>query len=140
MTDKTAPKSDTVADAIPAQQKEALSQAFTASMSSLNDMSGKSKQAVQAVADSGTMAAKTMQTLNTRAMAYSKKAAEEAIAAAKAMATAKTPQEVLQLQTNFAQSAFSAYVAEFTAVSGLLVDSIKQSVAPFQGLTQNKEE
>jgi hypothetical protein len=59
MTDKTAPKSDTVADAIPAQQKEALSQAFTASMSSLNDMSGKSKQAVQAVADSGTMAAKT---------------------------------------------------------------------------------
>jgi hypothetical protein len=133
MIDKTEPT--TGAASALGQQNEAFTAAVTKSMSAFSALSGQSKQGIDAVTVSGAVAAKTAKALNSRAVAYSKKAAEEAIAAATAIAAAKSPQQAIELQTNFAQTAFSAYIAEFTAVSGLLVESFGQSLAPFQGLT-----
>ncbi len=131
MTDKTSPKADRVATSIFDQQKT-FSDAMMQSMNALGDFGGKSKQTADAVQASGALTAKTVQTLNSRAVTYSKKAADEAMTAAKALAAAKTPQQAIELQTSFATTAFNAYVAEFSAVSTLLMDSFNQNLASFK--------
>jgi phasin family protein len=132
MTDKTSPKADAAPASIFDQQKNAFSDAMQRSMGAFGDFGGKSQQTVDAVKASGALTAKTVETLNSRAVAYSKKAADDAMAAAKALAAAKTPQQAIELQTAFATSAFNAYIAEFSAVSGLLVDSFNQNLASFK--------
>jgi phasin family protein len=132
MTEKTSPKIGSAS--VLGQQNEAFTAAVSKSMSAFSEISGKSKQGMEAVTASGSVAAKTAGALNKRAVAYSKKAAEDAMAAAKAIAAAKSPQQAIELQTNFAQAAFSTYVAEFSAISGLLVDSFSETFAPFQGM------
>jgi hypothetical protein len=133
MTDKTSPKAGGAAASIFDQQKT-FSDAMLQSMNALGDFSGKSKQTVDAVKASGALATKTVEALNGRAVAYSKKAADEAMTAAKALAAVKTPQQAIELQTNFATTAFNAYVAEFSAVSSLLLDSFNQNVAAFKAV------
>jgi hypothetical protein len=131
MTDKTSPKAARASASI-FDQKNPFADAMAQSMGPMGDFSGKSKQTVDAVKASGALTAKTVETLNSRAVAYSKKAADEAMAAAKALATAKTPQQAIELQTAFATTAFNAYIAEFSAVSTLLIDAFNQNIASFK--------
>jgi phasin family protein len=63
-------------------------------------------------------------------VAYSKSAFETQVGAAKALATAKTPQELFELQTAFAKSAFETYVSEFGKMSETFQASIKASFLP----------
>ena len=65
---------------------------------------------------------------------HSKKNLEAAVAsvsaAAKALATAKTPQELFELQTTFAKSAFETYVSELGKMSETFQASVKASFLP----------
>jgi len=63
-------------------------------------------------------------------MAYSKKALEGQVAAAKSLTGAKSVQEVVELQTAFAKSAFEAYIAEMTKASETVSASVKESFQP----------
>jgi len=61
---------------------------------------------------------------------HSKKNLEAHVAAAKGLAAAKSVQEAIELQTNFAKSAFETYVAEVTKMSETVAASMKETVAP----------
>jgi phasin family protein len=100
------------------------------SMAALAEMNTHSKKNLEAVVASVTAATKGAETLGARAMAYSKKSLQDHVAAAKSLTAAKSVQEAIELQTNFAKSAFEAYVAEVTKMSETVAASMKETVAP----------
>nr|MDQ2861370.1 TIGR01841 family phasin [Pseudomonadota bacterium] len=77
-----------------------------------------------------TAATKGAETLGARAIAYSRKSMEDHVAAAKSLAGAKSLQEVVELQTAFAKSAFEGYVAEVNKMGETVAASVKESMSP----------
>lgn len=89
-----------------------------------------SKKNLEAVVAAVSAVARGAETLGAEAVAYSKSAFETQVNNAKALASAKTPQELFELQTTFAKGAFEAYVSEVGKISELWSASFKESVAP----------
>jgi len=100
------------------------------SMAAVTEMNTHSKKNLEAVVASVTAATKGAEALGARAIAYSKKSVEDQVAAAKALAGAKSVQEAIEFQTAFAKSAFEAYVAEVNKMSEAVSASVKESMAP----------
>ncbi len=108
----------------------AFKDAVEKSLASLNEVNAHSKKNLEAVIASVTASTKGAEALGAQAMAYSKKAVENQVAAAKSLSGAKSIQEVVELQTTYAKSAFEAYIAEFTKMSEIMSASVKDSVKP----------
>jgi phasin family protein len=100
------------------------------SMATLSQLNGHSKKNLEAMVASVTAATKGAETLGARAMAYSKKSVQDQVAAARGLVAAKSVQEAIELQTNFAKSAFEAYIAEVTKMSETVAASMKSTAAP----------
>ena len=108
----------------------AFKDAVEKSLASLNEVNAHSKKNLEAVIASVTASTKGAEALGAQAMAYSKKAVEDQVAAAKSLSGAKSIQEVVELQTTFAKSALEAYIAEFSKISEIVSASVKDSVKP----------
>ncbi|KRB44735.1 MAG: TIGR01841 family phasin [Pseudomonadota bacterium] len=108
----------------------AFKDAVEKSLASLNEVNAHSKKNLEAVIASVTASTKGAEALGAQAMAYSKKAVEDQVAAAKSLSGAKSIQEVVELQTNYAKSALEAYMAEFSKMSEIVSASVKDSVKP----------
>jgi phasin family protein len=89
-----------------------------------------SKKNLEAVVASVSAAAKGAEALSAQAVAFSKTAFETQVNAAKTLATAKTPQEIFELQTALAKSAFDSYVGEVGRMSETFAASFKESLKP----------
>jgi phasin family protein len=89
-----------------------------------------SKKNVEAVVASVTAAAKGAETLGAQAMAYSKKTFDDQVAAARSLASAKSVQEVVELQTGYARSFLENYMAEFGKLTETVSSSVKDSMKP----------
>ena len=100
------------------------------SMSALAEMNVHSKKNLEAVVASVTAATKGAETLGAHAMAFSKKAMEDHVSAAKTLASAKSVQEVVELQTSFAKTAFETYIAEMNKMAETVAASMKESMSP----------
>jgi len=100
------------------------------SLTAINEANAQGKRNMEAVAASVTAAAKGAETLGAQVMAYSKKAFEDHVAQAKALATAKSVQEVVELQTSFAKTALEAYIAEMNRASEVVSTTVKDSLRP----------
>ena len=97
---------------------------------------GYGKDTAEAYVKSATIAGKGIESLNSEIYSYSKGAIEESITAGKALLASKSVHEAFELQTDFAKSAFEAYVEELTKVSELFTATAKDSFAPLQGRYQ----
>ena len=100
------------------------------SMTAISEMNAHSKKNLEAVVASVTAATKGAEALGARAIAYSKKTVEDQVAATKTLASAKSVQEVVELQTSFAKTAFEAYVAEVNKMAEAVSASVKEAMAP----------
>ena len=100
------------------------------SIAAMYEMNAHSKKNLEAMMASMTAATKGAETVGARAIAYSKKSVEDQIAASKALAGAKSVQEVLELQTAFAKTAFEAMVAEVNEIAGTVSGSVKEVMSP----------
>jgi len=100
------------------------------SMGALAEMNVHSRKNFEAVVASATAATKGAEALGAHALAFSKKAVEDHVAAAKTLAGAKSVQEVVELQTSLAKSAFETYVAEMNKMAETVAASVKESAAP----------
>ncbi len=100
------------------------------SMGAIAEMNAHSKKNLEALVASVTAATKGAESLGARAIAYSKKSVEDQVAAAKTLAGAKSVQEVVELQTAFAKSAFETYVAEMNRMTETVAASVKESMSP----------
>jgi phasin family protein len=97
---------------------------------------GYGKDTAEATMKSVTAAGKGIESINTELYSYSKQSIEDAVSASKAVMGSKSIHEAFEYQTDFAKSAFEAYVAEFTKVSELATTATKDSFAPFKGRVQ----
>jgi phasin family protein len=55
---------------------------------------------------------------------------EDQVAAAKTLSAAKSVQEVVELQTSFAKTAFETYISEMNKMAETVAASVKESVSP----------
>lgn len=109
---------------------QAFKDSIEKSLSALGEVNTHSKKNLEAVVASVTAATKGAEALGAQAMAYSKKALEDQVAAAKTLTGAKSVQEVVELQTAFAKSALEAYIAEMNKASETVAASVKECFQP----------
>jgi phasin family protein len=109
---------------------QAFKDSIEKSLSALGEANAYSKKNLEAVVASVTAATKGAEALGAQAMAYSKKAMEDHVAAAKSLTTAKSVQEVVELQTAYAKSWMEAYIAQMNKASETVSASVKESFQP----------
>jgi phasin family protein len=109
---------------------QAFKDSIERTIAALTELNTHSKKNLEALIASATAAAKGVETVGTRAVAFSKKSVENQIAAAKALAAAKSIQEAVELQTGYAKSAFETYVAEVNEISEITSASVKDALTP----------
>lgn len=97
---------------------------------------GYGKDTADAVTKSATVAGKGIETINSELYSYSKQSIEDAVAATKAVLGSKSVHEAFEFQTDFAKSAFEAYVGELTKISEMATSATKDTFAPFKGRVQ----
>lgn len=108
----------------------AFKDSFDKSFAALTELNADSKKNFEALVTSMTAATKGAETLGAHAVAFSRKAVEDQVAAAKTLAGAKSVQEVIELQTGFAKTAFETYVAEVNKMAETVASSLKESASP----------
>ncbi|HZZ87166.1 MAG TPA: TIGR01841 family phasin [Caulobacteraceae bacterium] len=109
---------------------QAFKDTIEKSLAALGDANTHSKKNLEAVVASVTAATKGAEALGAQAMAYSKKAMEDHVAAAKSLTTAKSVQEVVELQTAYAKSWLEAYIAQMNRATETVSASVKESFQP----------
>lgn len=109
---------------------EAFQQTVDRSLTALNDMNGAYKRNLEAMVASVTAATKGAEALGAQAMSYSKTSMEEGVQAARALSSARSVQEVVELQTSYARKATEAYMAELNRWSETVQSSFNDSVKP----------
>lgn len=100
------------------------------SMAAVSEFGAFGKENMEAWIASATAASKGFEALSAHAVSYSKRAMETNMAAAKSMMTAKSVQELMERQAEFARSSFESYVAELNTVSELMSGVTKEAIQP----------
>jgi len=100
------------------------------SLAGLNEAAAQSKQTLEALVASATASAEGAQALSSQAVTYGKSALEKHVEAAKAMSSARSVQEVMELQTAYAKSSVETYVAEMSRASETFASMMKNAFRP----------
>ena len=108
----------------------AFKEGMEKSIAAMYEMNAQSKKNLEAMLASMTAATKGVEAVGARAIAYSKKSMEGQMAANKALAGAKSVQEVVELQTAFAKTSFESMVAEVNEIAGAVSGSVKDAMTP----------
>ena len=117
-------------ETVTAASNEAFKEGFEKSLSAVNEFSAFQKDTVDAVIASATTASKSIEELNSSAIAFAKKSMEDGVAAAKTMAGAKSVQELIEIQADFTKSSLDAYLSEVNKSSDLISSLMKESFKP----------
>ena len=101
-------------------------------MSMAGEMTELQREGLTAAAEAARVSAKGAQELNTRGLAYFQGAMGNWMEATCTMAGAKSFQEAVELQTNFAKSALDEYMSQMSAMSSLMADTMREASEPLQ--------
>jgi phasin family protein len=115
---------------------EAFKAGFEKAVKNYDQIVGYGKDTVGAYVKSANAAGKGAEILHNELYTYSKQSMEDSIAAAKALLGAKSVHEAFELQSDFAKTAFEAYVGEVTKFSEIFVAATKEALEPLQGRVQ----
>jgi phasin family protein len=113
---------------VTAQAKDAVE----SSMKSLDEMTEVARGNVEAMLASARVAAAGFETLAQHISEVSRKSFESTTTVARAMTSAKTPNELFQLQSDFAKAQFDAAVAEFSKMTEMMVKLSGEVMEPVQ--------
>jgi phasin family protein len=129
-TVKTAEKAKATADQFATAGAKAFKDGVEKSLAGLNEMNVHSKQNLEALVASATATAKGAESLGAQAMAYGKTAVDKHVEAAKALSSARSMQEVIELQTAYAKSSLETYIAEMNRASEIFSATVKGAFRP----------
>ncbi len=99
-------------------------------MSAATEIGAFGKENMEAWVASTAVTQKGVEALSARAVAYSKQALENHLAATKSVMSSKSVQEAMEKQTEYARSAFDIYVAEVNRMSELMAGYAKDAMKP----------
>lgn len=113
---------------VTAKSKEAVE----TGMKSMDELSAMTKGNVEALMASTKAATAGLETIAHQVAEFSRKSFEDTTAVARAMTTVKTPNEFMQLQSDFAKAQFDAAVAEMSKLSETMVKLAGEVFEPMQ--------
>lgn len=91
------------------------------------------KDAAEAAAQSVTTASKGVQTIATEATDFARKSFEQGVGAMERLLGARSVERALEVQTQYAQSAFEGFMAQSAKFGEIYSDIAKQSFKPLEG-------
>lgn len=118
------------AETVQAAGVKAVREGMEKTTASLTELAAQSKSNLDALTASATAAQKGAEALSAQALSYGKTSWEHSVAAAQSMAQARSIQELIELQTNFAKSAMETHLTEVTKMTETLTGSVKDSFKP----------
>ncbi len=101
---------------------------------SFDDLQQVSKDNMDSALKSWGALSKGTQAIAAEVADYSKKAFEDSTAALEKLFGVKTLDKAIELQTEYAKSAYEGFVAEATKIGQLYADLAKESYKPFETL------
>ena len=118
------------AEKVQAAGAKVLREGMEKTSASMTELSAQSKQNLEALTASATAAQKGAEALSKQALEYSKSSWEHGVAAAQTISQARSVQELIELQTNYAKSAMEVYMSEVSKMTETLTASVKDSFKP----------
>ncbi|HEY1630617.1 MAG TPA: phasin family protein [Rhizomicrobium sp.] len=94
------------------------------------------KDTAEAYLKAANVAGKGLETLHHEIYGFSKQSIEDSLAATKAVLGSKSVHEAFEVQTDFAKTAFDAYVGQMTRLSQIVTATSKEAFAPLQSRVQ----
>jgi len=126
----TSEKMKATAEQYTAAGAQAFKDNVEKSLANLNQLNAHSKKNLEAMVASATAATKGAESLGAQVMAFSKSAIERQVEATKALTSARSVQEAVELQTAFAKSAMETYMAELNRATETVSATMKDSLRP----------
>lgn len=111
---------------------EAFKANFDKAVKGYDKFLGYGKENLEAYVAAASAAGKGAETLHNELFSFSKHAIEDSVAATKAVLGSKSAHEVLELQTDFAKSAFENYVSQVTKMNEIFAATAKDAFGPLQ--------
>jgi phasin family protein len=99
-------------------------------LTAMNEANVHSKKNLEALVASFTAATRGAESVGAQTMAFSKKAFDDQVAAARSLAGAKSVQEVVELQTNLARTFLDSYMTEVGKLTETVSTSVKDTMKP----------
>ena len=103
-------------------------------MIKVEDIQQYGKDHLETVVASASSVQSGLQAIATAYGDYTKKSFEETRSFVEKLSGAKSLDKALEVQTEFAKSAYETFVAESQKIAGLYTDLAKQTYKPFEGL------
>lgn len=140
MATTTKPKSPTngaaeTLESVVTASSDALKQGFEKAVKGYDNVATFNKATIDAVMQSASAASKGIEAINAETLAFSKQSIEDAVSATKAALTSRSIQELVEINSDFAKSAFDSYVGQVTKLGDLFVSLAKGTVEPLNGRT-----
>jgi phasin family protein len=118
------------AERVQAAGAQAFREGIDKSVASLTELNAHGKKNLDAMVESATAAQKGAEALSQHALGFAKKSWEDGVAAAQSFSSARSVQELVELQTSWAKSSMETYLLEVTKMTDLFTASVKDSVKP----------
>ena len=103
-------------------------------MVKVEDIQQYGKEHLETVVASATTLQNGIQTIATAYGDYTKKSFEDTKSYVEKMSGVKSLDKAIEVQTEFAKSAYETFVAESQKIAGLYTDLAKQTFKPFEGM------
>ena len=115
---------------------EAFKTGFDRVVKNYDQFLGYGRDTVEAYMKAANATGKGVETLQNELYSFSKQSVEDSISATKALLGSKSVHEALELQTDFAKSAFESYVSQVTKFGEIFSATAKEAFEPLQGRVQ----
>jgi hypothetical protein len=102
-------------------------------LKNFDDMQKYGKDNMDAAVKSAGFATKSVQAIAAEVTSYSKKSFEDGSVALEKLLGAKTLEKAIEVQTEYARSAYEGFVAEATKLGKLYADIAREAYKPFEG-------
>lgn len=99
-------------------------------MSMAGNMTELSREGFEACAEAARATAKGAQEANSKTIAYMQNAMSQSMEATKTVAGAKSMQEAVELQANFAKTALDAYMTQMSTMASLMAETMREAAQP----------
>jgi phasin family protein len=103
-------------------------------MIKVEDIQQYGKEHLETVVASATTLQSGIQTIATAYGDYTKKSFEDTKSFVEKLSGVKSLDKAIEVQTEFARSAYETFVAESQKIAGLYTDLAKQTFKPFEGM------
>ena len=117
-------------EAINVETKKTMEEGVETMAKGIESATAFGQENVEAVVTSSKIATKAAETMGAEIAAYSKKAYEDSMAAAKELTACKSVTEFFEMQTEFGKTSVEGFVAEATKLNDMYSAAAKEAFAP----------